>query len=383
VIEGVDADVEQRAAASQIPIGEPAAVARDAVAALPDGAGRVHPAKEAGSGMGLGCLHGAGEAKVGADGEHPLARCGCGKRCLRVAVGECDRFLTEHMCARFQRRSRHRLVKDIGDSDDRNVWLLFGQQRLVVAVDMGNPCLRSDCLRSGCVDITDRDHRGVGLFLKKGNVNALADRARSDHGHTPRLGTAHGSLPFRLDVLVCRRHAARLVRTHPFDPTVNRSRKQTGRWVFNDIPDIPRRLRNTALSAMIERHKFMSQLSGEDPCLSIRLTPLFPNPRLLSARNGELILRSPVGVAAAGAAEAVADLLRAELSRSTALQFEAPRKLPRIVRQVESANDEQYCLAVDPQRATLSGSPAGLVHAFYTLRKLLPTANWRSAPCPG
>ncbi|MFM7584375.1 MAG: beta-N-acetylhexosaminidase [Caldilinea sp.] len=114
------------------------------------------------------------------------------------------------------------------------------------------------------------------------------------------------------------------------------------------------------------------------------LDTLVPKPRLLSARNGELTLRSPVGVAAAGAAEAVADLLRAELSRSTALRFEsAPPETAQIVLQVESANDEQYRLEVDPQRATLSGSAAGLVHAFYTLRQLLPTANWRSAPLPG
>jgi hypothetical protein len=130
-------------------------------------------------------------------------------------------------------------VKDIGGRYNRNVWLLLGQQLFIVAVNVGNPRLRSNCLRSGCVDITDGNHRGVGLFLKKGNVDTLADRARSDHGHTPRLGTAHGSLPFRLDILVCRRYAAQRTRTHPLDPTVNRSRKQTGRWVFNDNPKPP------------------------------------------------------------------------------------------------------------------------------------------------
>ena len=118
--------------------------------------------------------------------------------------------------------------------------------------------------------------------------------------------------------------------------------------------------------------------------LSQPLQSLIPLPQHIETRTGELVLRSPVGVAADGPAAAAADLLCAELSRSTGLRFEAADPATaQIVLRAEAGDGEHYRLEVDAQRAILSAPPAGLINGVYTLRQLLPAANWRSAPLPG
>jgi hexosaminidase len=116
---------------------------------------------------------------------------------------------------------------------------------------------------------------------------------------------------------------------------------------------------------------------------SLPLSTLVPKPLHAEARSGELLLRSPVGVAADEGAVAAADLLRGELSRATGLRFEsASADAAQIVLRTDGEAGEHYHLEVDAQRVVISGPPAGLVHGIYTLRQLLPAANWRSAPLP-
>mgnify|MGYP005838013169 FL=1 len=115
-----------------------------------------------------------------------------------------------------------------------------------------------------------------------------------------------------------------------------------------------------------------------------RLATLIPLPQHVEQRSGELVLRSPVGVAADGGAAAVANLLCVELSRATGLRFEfADAAAAQIVLRTEGGDHEHYRLEVDAQRAVISAPQSGLIHGAYTLRQLLPAANWRSAPLPG
>ncbi len=115
-----------------------------------------------------------------------------------------------------------------------------------------------------------------------------------------------------------------------------------------------------------------------------RLATLIPLPQHVEQRSGELVLRSPVGVAADGGAAAVANLLCVELSRATGLRFEfADAAAAQIVLRTEAGDSEHYRLEVDAQRAVISAPSVGLIHGVYTLRQLLPAANWRSAPLPG
>lgn len=117
---------------------------------------------------------------------------------------------------------------------------------------------------------------------------------------------------------------------------------------------------------------------------SLPLSTLVPKPLRAEERSGELLLRSPVGIAADEGATAAATLLRTELSRATGLRFEATDEADaQIVLRTDGDSGEHYRLDVDAQRTTLAGPPAGLIHGVYTLRQLLPAANWRSAPLPG
>ncbi|MFO7631587.1 MAG: beta-N-acetylhexosaminidase [Caldilinea sp.] len=119
--------------------------------------------------------------------------------------------------------------------------------------------------------------------------------------------------------------------------------------------------------------------------MSIRpLSTLVPKPLFAEDRPGELVLRSPVGVAADASAVSAADLLRAELSGATGLRFETvDANVAQIVVRSDGERGEHYRLEVDELRAVISGPPAGLIHGVYMLRQLLPAANWRSAPLPG
>lgn len=115
-----------------------------------------------------------------------------------------------------------------------------------------------------------------------------------------------------------------------------------------------------------------------------RFSTLIPLPQHVEQRAGELVLRSPVGIAADGDAAPAADLLSIELSRTTGLRFErADATIAQIILRAEGGDGESYRLDVDAQRALIFGPPAGLIHGMYTLRQLLPAANWRSAPLPG
>ncbi|MFN3335370.1 MAG: glycoside hydrolase family 20 zincin-like fold domain-containing protein, partial [Caldilinea sp.] len=83
-----------------------------------------------------------------------------------------------------------------------------------------------------------------------------------------------------------------------------------------------------------------------------RLATLIPLPQHVEQRSGELVLRSPVGVAADGGAAAVANLLCVELSRATGLRFEfADAAAAQIVLRTEGGDGEHYRLEVDAQRA--------------------------------
>lgn len=115
-----------------------------------------------------------------------------------------------------------------------------------------------------------------------------------------------------------------------------------------------------------------------------RLITLTPLPQHVEQRPGELILRSPVGVAADSGAAKAADLLRVELGRATGLRFEsADEAAAQLILRTEAGDGEHYRLEIEAQRAVISAPQAGLIHGVYTLRQLLPAANWRSAPLPG
>lgn len=117
------------------------------------------------------------------------------------------------------------------------------------------------------------------------------------------------------------------------------------------------------------------------------LSSLLPQPASVTAHAGELLLGAPVGVWAATGAERVAQLIQSELGRSTGLAFApAGRDDAQFVLRLDDdgRGAESYRLDIDEHRAVIAApAPAGLIHGYYTLRQLLPTANWRAAPLPG
>ena len=117
------------------------------------------------------------------------------------------------------------------------------------------------------------------------------------------------------------------------------------------------------------------------------LSSLLPRPAFVEARPGELRLDTTVGVWAAAGAERVAQLIQSELGRSTGMAFApADHDDAQIVLSLDDdgRGPESYRLDIDARRAVIAApAPDGLVHGFYTLRQLLPAANWRAAPLPG
>ncbi|HRA66713.1 MAG TPA: beta-N-acetylhexosaminidase [Caldilinea sp.] len=114
------------------------------------------------------------------------------------------------------------------------------------------------------------------------------------------------------------------------------------------------------------------------------LSTLVPKPVSVAARPGSLVLPAHVGIWRDDGAAAAADLLTTELSRATGLRFApAAREAAQIVLHSDGDSGEHYRIEIDARRASISGSPAGLIHGVYTLRQLLPAANWRAAPLPG
>lgn len=115
-----------------------------------------------------------------------------------------------------------------------------------------------------------------------------------------------------------------------------------------------------------------------------QLSSIVPLPLHSEERIGELVLHAPVRIAADERANRAARLLHSELARGTGLHIEfASAEAAQIVLHAEEGDGEHYRLEIDSRRAAISGPPAGLVHGIYTLRQLLPAANWRSAPLPG
>ena len=117
------------------------------------------------------------------------------------------------------------------------------------------------------------------------------------------------------------------------------------------------------------------------------LSSLLPRPAFAEARAGELRLDATVGVWAAAGAERVAHLMQSDLGCSTGMTFvPAGRDDARIVLRLDDdgRGAESYRLDIDESRAVLAApAPEGLIHGYYTLRQLLPAANWRRAPLPG
>ena len=117
------------------------------------------------------------------------------------------------------------------------------------------------------------------------------------------------------------------------------------------------------------------------------LSSLLPQPAFAEARTGTLRLDTTVGVWASAGAERVAYLMQSELGRATGLTFvPAGSDEAQIVLRLDDdgRGPESYRLDIDDRRAVIAApAPEGLVHGFYTLRQLLPDANWRSAPLPG
>lgn len=114
-----------------------------------------------------------------------------------------------------------------------------------------------------------------------------------------------------------------------------------------------------------------------------RLATLLPRPERTEARPGALTLQAPLRVAADDGAAAILALLF-DLGRATGLWPERTEpSRAQLVLQSEPGDGEHYYLAIDAERAVLRGPPAGLVHGLYTLRQLLPAANWRAAPLSG
>jgi hexosaminidase len=120
---------------------------------------------------------------------------------------------------------------------------------------------------------------------------------------------------------------------------------------------------------------------------SDRLHTLVPKPARVEALPGSFELQSPVGVWVDDAAQEVATLVQAELSRATGLRVQpAGASSAQIVLRLDAGDPqrERYDLSVSDRGIVIAApSTAGLIHGFYTLRQLLPAANWRSAPLPG
>ncbi|HHY57166.1 MAG TPA: beta-N-acetylhexosaminidase [Chloroflexi bacterium] len=117
------------------------------------------------------------------------------------------------------------------------------------------------------------------------------------------------------------------------------------------------------------------------------LNTLTPKPAHVAALPGTFTFTSPVGVWTDAGAGDVAALVQAELGRAAGLAFQpADAASAQLVLRLtgDEANSERYTLTVNTHRVEIvAPATAGLIHGFFTLRQLLPAANWRAAPLPG
>ena len=190
-VEGVDADVEQGAAAGQIAVGEPAAVTGDAAAALPGGAHGIDLAKEAGVGLLLGGLHGRREAIMRPGGQDAVVGGGDVEHLLGIGVGEGEWLLAQHVGAGFERGDGHGLVEDVGRGHHRDVGANLGQHRIVVAVRARDLEIVGQYPGAGLVDVADGDDFAVGQALEARDVAVLGDAAGADNGDAVGIRSRH------------------------------------------------------------------------------------------------------------------------------------------------------------------------------------------------
>ena len=117
------------------------------------------------------------------------------------------------------------------------------------------------------------------------------------------------------------------------------------------------------------------------------LNTLTPKPAHVVAQPGVFEFKPPVGVWVEAGAGAVAALAQAELGRATGLAFQpadASTAQLRLRLTGDEATSEGYTLTVSAAAVEIAApSSAGLLNGFFTLRQLLPAANWRLAPLPG
>jgi hypothetical protein len=186
-VEPVHAEVDQRAAASELALAKPATKARHAAAAVPDAAPEVEVAEHAGVDLGLQALRLRAEAVREVDHESLAGGLGRGHHLAPLGGRHRHRLFAQHMAAGGQRGQRQLLVELVGRADADRIDRFGRQQAGEVGVAALDAELLADLAQAQRIGVGDRDHLDRGVLAPALDVHA-AD-AQANHGH-PQPATA-------------------------------------------------------------------------------------------------------------------------------------------------------------------------------------------------